>query len=620
MAELDPLLGVVTRVQRRVRMQRAVEGLTAAAACLLAVGCLVRLAERMFYGRTQHEPAWWLGLCVFGAVIAFFWPVSREAMATRIDRAHALHDRVRTALDFATRKERSDFMEAAIRDAVARANALSPERAAPFSWPRARWAALSLALGFVLASMAPVHASKTVSVETKPRVVALANDELAAFHEELARLVGREPLSPDAAKAAEAYRALLDRIARGELDRAEAIEALLSLEKKLMLDRGKNTGTDRAALEELARDLAKADQTLARTLDEQKPSEAADALSALSRKLSEAPKLESARLKEALNRIKRRSDAEAERQKRQAELEGLLKRREQKPPSTPEEKRLLERDKRELERLRRDNAESQKRSRELERLERDLAKAAEALEQNQAEEAQSAMQKGAEDLRRFGEEQSSEAQREALSKQLSQLRELLQRQREQQQSSGKQNEGKGSQQERRERFSLRAGGQDPDREQARIVGQKPGEPGKEGSSKQSEGKDGKGTPTLELGGNDDGESSVEVELPGMGMLQRTQPAPSDEHDERTLKQATDMQGELRDSQVKGTGDKGPTRSEVILDAADRGFATASYRKVFSDYRSHAEEVLDREDIPGGYRFYVRRYFQLIRPREERSSP
>jgi hypothetical protein len=29
----------------------------------------------------------------------------------------------------------------------------------------------------------------------------------------------------------------------------------------------------------------------------------------------------------------------------------------------------------------------------------------------------------------------------------------------------------------------------------------------------------------------------------------------------------------------------------------------------------AEEALNKDESPGGYRFYVRRYFQLIRPRD-----
>ena len=52
-----------------------------------------------------------------------------------------------------------------------------------------------------------------------------------------------------------------------------------------------------------------------------------------------------------------------------------------------------------------------------------------------------------------------------------------------------------------------------------------------------------------------------------------------------------------------------------LGAADRGFSSRGYRKVHADYSAHAEELLEDESIPPGYRHYVRRYFQLIRPRD-----
>jgi hypothetical protein len=54
---------------------------------------------------------------------------------------------------------------------------------------------------------------------------------------------------------------------------------------------------------------------------------------------------------------------------------------------------------------------------------------------------------------------------------------------------------------------------------------------------------------------------------------------------------------------------------VIFESGQRGFADEGYAKVHDDYVRHAESVLERERIPGGYRYYVRRYFQLIRPRE-----
>jgi hypothetical protein len=80
---------------------------------------------------------------------------------------------------------------------------------------------------------------------------------------------------------------------------------------------------------------------------------------------------------------------------------------------------------------------------------------------------------------------------------------------------------------------------------------------------------------------------------------------------------TQLAGRRVDTRVEGERRAGPTRSEVILDGSRRGFASRAYEKVHTDYRQHAERVLERDAIPGGYRFYVRRYFQLIRPREPR---
>jgi hypothetical protein len=80
--------------------------------------------------------------------------------------------------------------------------------------------------------------------------------------------------------------------------------------------------------------------------------------------------------------------------------------------------------------------------------------------------------------------------------------------------------------------------------------------------------------------------------------------------------ATQIEAQHVDSQLTGAKGKGPTRSEIIADASSRGFASRSYREVHTEYEKHAESVLERDEVPGGYRFYVRRYFQLIRPREE----
>jgi hypothetical protein len=79
---------------------------------------------------------------------------------------------------------------------------------------------------------------------------------------------------------------------------------------------------------------------------------------------------------------------------------------------------------------------------------------------------------------------------------------------------------------------------------------------------------------------------------------------------------TRLSAEHETQRVTGQDGQGPTRSEIIREAGQRGFASRSYEKVHAEYARHAESVLESERVPAGYRFYVKRYFQLIRPRDE----
>jgi hypothetical protein len=90
------------------------------------------------------------------------------------------------------------------------------------------------------------------------------------------------------------------------------------------------------------------------------------------------------------------------------------------------------------------------------------------------------------------------------------------------------------------------------------------------------------------------------------------------HDPHEQGGATNPKMGTEDTQVQGadTG-QGGSRSQVILGAAERGFSSRGYKKVYTEYHQVAEESLAKDDIPGGYRFYVKRYFQLIRPREDK---
>jgi hypothetical protein len=54
---------------------------------------------------------------------------------------------------------------------------------------------------------------------------------------------------------------------------------------------------------------------------------------------------------------------------------------------------------------------------------------------------------------------------------------------------------------------------------------------------------------------------------------------------------------------------------VIRTASQEGFTSQAYRQLHQEYWDHAREVIHAGEVPPGYRSYVRRYFQLIRPRD-----
>jgi hypothetical protein len=88
------------------------------------------------------------------------------------------------------------------------------------------------------------------------------------------------------------------------------------------------------------------------------------------------------------------------------------------------------------------------------------------------------------------------------------------------------------------------------------------------------------------------------------------------HNPNLRGEASNLKSRTKDvTAVAADTGQGAASSEVIYGAAQRGFVGGSYRKIYTDYHTVAEQVLNRDQIPPGYRFYVQRYFQLIRPRE-----
>ena len=88
-----------------------------------------------------------------------------------------------------------------------------------------------------------------------------------------------------------------------------------------------------------------------------------------------------------------------------------------------------------------------------------------------------------------------------------------------------------------------------------------------------------------------------------------------DHDPHLLGEETHLEGAYRQGRLQGQQLDGPSRSQTIATSAERGFASQSYRRVFSDYSTLQRDAIEGETIPFAQRGSVKRYFQLIKPRE-----
>ena len=84
---------------------------------------------------------------------------------------------------------------------------------------------------------------------------------------------------------------------------------------------------------------------------------------------------------------------------------------------------------------------------------------------------------------------------------------------------------------------------------------------------------------------------------------------------------TDLDAGRRTEGVHGEiGKEGETFVEISKVAESKETGSTAYREAFSEYAKAALEALSYEKIPLGYRYYVRSYFESIRPGGGGSSP
>jgi len=595
-------------------------------------------------------------LTLLSLVAVMLRRLSPGAGTIALDRHHKLHDRLTNALAFEgiAPADRSALMEVAIDDACEHAARLDPSKAAPL---RAPWDLFApLALGVGVAALALLYVPSAVFVPPQAKQIdalAMSPDDIELFRD-AAKALERADQSPEMKAAVDKFNQLIEDIANKRLDRTEAFRKMEAIERDLLKGAEADAKEFEEALKDAAEELKKSElsRPVGESLEKKDLEKAQKDLKALAEQLKSGKKPDKAaldKLKQALAKAsERKKEALAALNEKRNEIrEDLLQKKNQKKddpdagPKNEQEDRLLKKKERELSRLDREAEQKERVGRQLERLDRELAKAAQDLMKDLGLSAQD-LEQAAEDINRMQQEQLTEKDKEELRQRLEELREQIR----QQGQAGKKRmarmmkfgkRARGSQGKGQKGNGEKGDGDKGDQEGEDQEG-KDGE-GKDGQGKDGEGKDGQG----QKGGGKGqqwviGPGGKKMLIPGMGQGPGQGDMPGagpgqgpgqdgpgagqggkeagSGHDGNLAGKRTDLKGGTTDVQQQGLDtQQGPSNSQVILSAAERGFKGTGYKKVFKDYHTVAEQQINKDQVPDGYRFYVHRYFQLIRPRE-----
>ena len=629
-----PFARPIARVAWRVRLQRVLET-TCSLGCLLLLaltGTVFALKARLIspqtFGTTMAISVLVLALC---AIWQLARPIAAGRIAKRLDDTHGLHDRISSALEFGALAEPSPFQRAQVAEALTHLPAIEPSRAAPFRRPKdlGPFGAIALCLGAVVLLRFPEPKQPIVAPPPPLATLGVSAEELSPHRSaarELAADASRHDL-PELRALSERLVKLLDQLERKELTRKQLLTKLAALEAQMRATPKTNLDQMLAQLRKAAKELKrdKPTQALAETLKHGDLRAAKKEMERLAKQLDKLRPKERQRL---ANNLKRASAHQPTDKALQRAIERArrhlrrLQKQQRKRPHDANLKRRLARKTRPLQRLNQQLAQQQAQNRQLQRLNRQLAAAAQALLNKldpKQRKALEALMKAAQQLQRFANELTKRQMMAKAQDNLQDLKEFLRRLGQggkirvgrladfMRRARGQQGKGKGKGQGK---GKGKGKGNDmllvPGSGRAGAGLQLPGQ-GQPGQGQPGQGQPGQGQPGQGQTGQDGSANSAQSgQSPGQGQGHGTDPNLRGER--------TRLASRRRAVFVAGQEGKGPSRSEVIYGAADRGFSTQTYGRVYHDYRRIVEDVMKREQVPLGYRYYVKRYFQLIKPR------
>ncbi len=655
----------LARLLRAVlRRQRIAEATALLARIALPTG-LVIAALAVLAARRLGSPLElaWLAALPVPAVLgwALLRPRSARLAARRTDACYSLADRLGNALELGAAPPPSDPQGAAIvglivAEAEELAAGLDPRPVVSLRPPALRWydlaAFLLLALALLLPPPTPHSGdpdiaegeAPTESVERRPPPA--ERHLLEPLRQDLKKLAQRDDA---ASELAASMLQVLDAFARGELEREAAFAQLEALDAELIAAEAAleaSLDEDPGILAEGIRELSlaleaepiteNAGEHFARGEGDEgsealeKAGAEAEAGAAESEALDRALKsAEKALAKAAANARDSASElAEAERRLRRQQKD-----KEQRPSDEPEEEeRRLKKQKERVEELRRQHEREKAAQRSLEQLRRDAQEARSRSQQGkdgqsgqQGQQGQGAQQGGGKRsegqkraLERLSRGAAGASKKSQGSRRLGQARDNLEDAKNFIRRSGKKGSQGDKRKEQMERFAKAAKGQGKDGDKGKGKGKGPtlliegdvgdGEPD---MLIEGEGQEGQGQGE---GQGQEGDGQGQGEGEGQGQQGANSDGIGDGTQDPSGGDPSGLKARARNVKVNPKHGRGATRAEVISTASQEGFASESYRDVYTDYHGFAQSALDGDEVPVGQRRQIKRYFRLIQPR------
>ncbi len=664
---VSPIQKLVARLAFRIRAGRAADyAFSIAAICLLIAAGIVALSKT---GWLDADSALKY-LCILivlpipAAIIGWIQRLDKIALAQKIDQSHDLHDRFSTALTLADSPHADsspaarEFSRAQIEDALKYVDKVRIAQAAPFRKPDGLIPFMLFLTAVVALWFYPVpdHAQPLPPPPVITHSPLLDSATIAIERNRLEDIKNQLAINPDleSQQLVQEIEDLLTAVENQEISEREFLERLDAIEKKFFTDREpppvedladalkqaadalrKEAGKDLAQQKELdavikalqEKDLEKASQAVEKLaeklLADNISAKDAEQLAKLLEKFADKIDLDNPRLKDLFEKNKDAFEKLSEQFKDRKDL-------------TSGEKDMLKKAEKDLERARH-KAQVDKSvgtGRALEQLQKETKEMAEKLKNHAEQEKKNAKSKkpepdqpdfqqqvgrnakeAAEKLEQQSKEQQGEQAKQDAHKQIQEMRESMKRAqtgKEEQQKDQRRGEqvrdflerAKGEQEARSDKQMEQAG-----QESSESGEQQTDKAGAEQQPKQQGNEPDKGT---EADGSGDGSGSSDRENK---LKQENQGRNDSGSDKGGEQDETKLDSKRVQENLKGEKGQGQSKSEIIQGASEEGFATAEYKDVYGDYSSVVEEVMEREKVPSGYRYYIKRYFQLIKPQQ-----